>query len=204
MPEQEFKRHVAYKFSIGDIISGKIVMDGERFKLIEIGQKQVSRVNIIANVIDKFIQDGEKKYGALTLDDASGQLRVKVFGEDLAKLEQFTQGDTLMIIGLVRLWNNELYLTPEIIKKKEPSYLLVRKLELDAEKPKMLEKDEMQQLKESILSLVKQEDDKGGVEIERMILDFKASPDVINQEVKKLLEEGIVYEPRPGKLRYLG
>ncbi|MEK6899205.1 MAG: OB-fold nucleic acid binding domain-containing protein [Nanoarchaeota archaeon] len=204
MPEQEFKRHIAYKFSIGDIISGKIVMDGERFKLIEIGPKRVSRVNIIANVIDKFIQDGEKKYGTLTLDDASGQLRVKVFGEDLAKLEQFIQGDTLMIIGLVRLWNNELYLTPEIIKKKEPSYLLVRKLELDAEKPKMLEKNEMQQLKESILSLVKQEDDKGGVEIERMILDFKASPDVINQEVKKLLEEGIVYEPRPGKLRYLG
>jgi hypothetical protein len=37
-----------------------------------------------------------------------------------------------------------------------------------------------------------------------MILNLKAAPDVINLEIKKLLEEGMVYEPRPGKLRYLG
>ena len=28
--------------------------------------------------------------------------------------------------------------------------------------------------------------------------------EIINQEVQKLLEEGIVFEPRPGKVRYLG
>jgi len=30
------------------------------------------------------------------------------------------------------------------------------------------------------------------------------SPIIINQEIQKLLEEGIVFEPRPGKVRYLG
>jgi len=32
----------------------------------------------------------------------------------------------------------------------------------------------------------------------------EASPKIINQEIQKLLEEGIIFEPRPGKVRYLG
>jgi len=31
-----------------------------------------------------------------------------------------------------------------------------------------------------------------------------SDPNEINSEIKKLLEDGIAYEPRPGKLRYLG
>ena len=31
-----------------------------------------------------------------------------------------------------------------------------------------------------------------------------ANPQVISQEIKKLLEEGIIYEPKPGRVRYLG
>ena len=30
------------------------------------------------------------------------------------------------------------------------------------------------------------------------------SPEVINSEIKRLLEEGIIFEPRPGKIRWLG
>jgi DNA-binding transcriptional ArsR family regulator len=32
----------------------------------------------------------------------------------------------------------------------------------------------------------------------------QANPQIISQEIKKLLEEGIIYEPRPGRVRYLG
>jgi len=35
-------------------------------------------------------------------------------------------------------------------------------------------------------------------------MDVEASPDVIKVEIKKLLEEGLIYEPRPERLRYLG
>jgi hypothetical protein len=31
-----------------------------------------------------------------------------------------------------------------------------------------------------------------------------ASPEIINQEIQKMIEEGMVFEPRPGKVRYLG
>src|SRR3989338_5807127 len=129
MPEQEFKRHIAYKSRIGDLLKGQPIIEMERFKFLDCGDKQIVRVNIIANIIDKFIQEGEKKFASVTLDDASGQIKAKLFGEDVNKFNSISQGDTVLIIGLLRSWNNEIYITPEIIKPKEPAYLLVRKLE---------------------------------------------------------------------------
>jgi hypothetical protein len=52
--------------------------------------------------------------------------------------------------------------------------------------------------------MTKAEDSTGGVDVEKIILTLKESPQLINSEIKKLLEDGMVYEPRPGKLRYLG
>src|SRR3989344_2770977 len=118
--EQTFKRYIAYKMHIGMLLSGKPEMEGEKLKFLSIGEKQVSRVNLIANVVDKFIQDGEKKFGSLTLDDATGQIKAKVFGEDIQKFNEINQGDTLLVVGLLRSWNNETYLIPEILKKKDP------------------------------------------------------------------------------------
>ncbi|MBI2452050.1 OB-fold nucleic acid binding domain-containing protein [Candidatus Pacearchaeota archaeon] len=202
--EKNFKRWIAYKFRIGDIISGKTILEGDRVRALEINGKQVGRVNIIANVVDKYVQEGEKKYGTLTLDDASGQVRVKFFRDDVEKLNEFNQGDTVMVIGLIRSWNNELYLTPEIIKKKDSDYLLVRKLELELEKPKVLDKEKMAELKDKIILMVKEADGIGGIDVDKIIMELKESPEIINQEIRRLLEEGIAYEPRPGKLRFLG
>lgn len=201
---QQLKRKVAYKTRINQILEAKQNVEGERLRNIEINGKEVVRVNLIANVTDKFIQEGEKKYGNLTLDDASGQIRAKVFGDDTAKIEQFNQGDTLQIIGLVRSWNNELYLTPEILRKKDPAFLLVRKLEIDALAPKTLAKEEIAELKDKILTTVRDAENEGGIDIDKIILELKEPPETINNEIKKLLEDGLCYEPRPGKLRYLG
>src|SRR3989338_6740202 len=150
MADNQFKRNVAYKFRVGQILSGKPIMEAEKLKFLELGEKQVVRVNLIANIIDKYIKEGEKKFGSLTLDDGTGQIKIKSFGEDVDKFSNLNQGDTVLVIGLVRSWNNEMYLSPEIIKKKDPSFLLVRKLELDAEQPKKKNKEEMLALKDKI------------------------------------------------------
>ena len=202
--QQEFKRNVAYKMRIGDILSGKVIMDGERFKFLESPGKQVVRVNLVSNVIDKYVQDGEKKYASVTLDDASGQIKLKAFGDDIERFTQLNQGDTILVIGLIRTWNNEIYITPEIIKKKEPAYLLVRKLEIEKEAPKTPDKGQITELKDKILGMVKEGEKDGGASIDQIILNLKEAPDMINQEIKKLLEDGVIYEPRPGKIRYLG
>lgn len=202
--DNQFKRNVAYKMRIGDILAGKVILDGERFKFLESADKQVVRINLIANIVDKYIQDGEKKYGSVTLDDASGQIKLKTFGEDIDKFSQLNQGDTILVIGLLRTWNNEIYITPEIMKKRDPAYLLVRKLEIEKETPKLPDKEQLLGLKDKILAMVKEGEADGGANIDHIILNLKESPDLINQEIKKLLEDGVIYEPRPGKIRYLG
>jgi len=202
--EKQFTRNVAYKMRVGEIFAGKVILDGERFRSLEVPGKQVVRVNLVANVIDKYIQDGEKKFASVTLDDSTGQIKLKVFGDDIEKFTPLNQGDTIMVIGLLRTWNNEIYITPEIIKKKEPAYLLIRKLEIEKEQPKVHDKAQISELKDKIINMVKEGEKDGGANIDQIILNLKESPDLINQEIKKLLEDGVIYEPRPGKIRYLG
>lgn len=204
LASEPIRRHIAYKFRIGTILSGKPILENERLRFIEINNKNIVRVNIIANIIDKFIQEGEKKFASITLDDATGQIRVRAFGDDIIKFSNFNQGDTVMVIGLLRYWNNEIYMTPELIKIKDPSFLLVRKLEVEALEPKVIDKQKLLALKDKILQMVKEAENVNGIEVEKIILELKENPATINNEIKKLVLDGHVYEPRPGKLRYLG
>ncbi len=201
---QPLRRHIAVKLRIGTILAGKQVMDGERLKHLLINENSFVRVNIIANIVDKYVQEGERRYGTLTLDDASGQIRVKLFGDAIERFQDIQQGDTVLVVGLLRVWHNELYITPEIIRKKEPAFLLVRKLELEQDRPKEFDSGAIAALKEKILTMIKDAEKDGGLGIDEIILTLKESPQSINQEIKRLLEEGVAYEPRPGRLRYLG
>ena len=211
MPEPK-KRETAYKVRVNDILRATQIFEeiegaNKRLKFVELGDRKIQRINIIANVIDKYESDGERRFASITLDDGSGQIRARVFGEDLAKFTNIVQGDTLLIVGVLRFFNNEVYILPELIKKQDPRYLLVRKLEIDKSyssinmpKPKQ----EIKVLRDELLGLIRNSETKEGIEKEEIILTLKAQPELIVQEIQKLLEEGIIYEPRPGIVRYLG
>lgn len=204
MTEQR-KRNIAYKLRIGDILKGVPMMDEGKFLFLELGDKKVVRVNILANCVDKFIQEGEKQFASITIDDASGQLKLKAFGDDIEPLKEIMQGDTLQVIGNMREWNGELYMIPEVAKKVDVRWLLVRKLEIqNARRDIPVAENGNMDLKNSIMTKIKSAEADGGIDIDTIIMDTEASPDAINTEVKKLLEEGLIYEPRPGRLRYLG
>jgi RPA family protein len=205
------KRNIAYRLRIGDILKGHPMMSSgsseapPRFMFLELGDKKVVRVNILANCIDKFVQESEKSFASLTVDDASGQIKIKAFGEDVEPLKNIMQGDTLQLIGNIREWNGELYILPEIVKKVDPRWLLVRKLEIqNSRKDLPVSENGDFGLKNLIKEKIKKAEPEGGIDIDAIIMDTEASPDAINVEIKKLLEEGLIYEPRPGRLRYLG
>jgi len=206
----QYKRNIAYKFRIGDLLLGKPIFDNEKFIYLELGGKKISRVNVVGNIVDKYESEGEKKYLFLTLDDGSGQIKLKVFGEeDTTKFKEVTQGETCVVIGVIRNWNNETYIQPEIISEKDPKYLLVRKLELEKSRkkntPKIEDKKQVQAIKDQILEKIKNAEEDGGIDTEKIILELRDIPtETINEEIKHLLEEGIIFEPRPGRLRYLG
>ncbi len=207
--EGQFKRNIAYKLKIGEILLGKPIVDNERFSFLELGDKKIVRVNIIGNIVDRYESGSEKKYIFLKLDDGSGQISLKVFGDDIEKFKEITQGLTVLVIGTLRHWNNETYIQPEIIKEQNTKYLLIRKLEFEkidsSKKPIQLDKSKVVAIKDSIITLIKDAEEEGGIEKEQIILKLReTSPEIINQEIKKFLEEGIIFEPRPGKVRYLG
>jgi RecG-like helicase len=200
---EQKKRNVAYKLRIGDVLKSKPIMAEGKFLFLELGDKKISRINLIANVVDKYFSEGEKKYASITVDDASGQIKLKTFGDDIQILKDVLQGDTLQIVGIVREYNSELYILPEIVKKVDTKWLLVRKLEIQNSR-KDIPLPTNAPVRDLILQKIKEADEKGGIEIEKIIMDVDASPDLINKEIKKFLEEGMIYEPRPGVLRYLG
>jgi hypothetical protein len=201
------KRQTAYKIRIGDILRGKPIVeaDNQRLSFLELGDKKIVRVNIVSNIVDRYVGEGEKKYANFTLDDASGQIRLKIFGEDVDKFSNFVQGNTIVVIGVLRFYSNELYVSPEIIREIDPRYLLVRKLELDKDKPKQVNKQEVLAIKDQIIDMIKKAEDSGGIETDVIYHTLtEVSPEIISQEIQKMLEEGLAYEPKPGKVRYLG
>ncbi len=212
MPE-DYQRNTAYKLRIGDLLRGKQIFEeseapNPRFNLIELGNKEIRKVNIIANIIDKFESEGERKFASITLDDGSGQIRARLFGEEVQKFKELTQGDTLLIIGFLKSFNQELYLLPDIIRKVNPKYLLIRKLEIEKSFPEQKtpeQKQEIKALRDEIIEMIKNAETNEGIDKDKIIMKLKNSqPEIIQQEIQKLLEEGIIYEPKPGRVRYLG
>jgi len=209
-----YKRETAYKLRVGDLLRSKPIFEqteslNRRLNFVELGDKQIKRANIIANVIDKFENDSDdRKFASITLDDGSGQIRARLFGEDINKFKEVKQGDTLVIIGLVRSYNEELYILPEIIKKTNPKYLLIRKIEIEKSYPKPQTSEQKQQiraLRDEVIEIIKKSEENEGIDKDKIILTLKeVQPDLISQEIQKLLEEGIIYEPKPGRVRYLG
>jgi len=208
MEEGQYKRNVAYKLRIGDILSGTPVIEGERFSFLELNGKKIIRINVIGNITDKYESEGERRYVFFTLDDGSGQIKLKCFGDDADRFRNAVQGQTVLVVGVLRNFNNETYISPEIIKEQDSKYLLIRKLELEKEKSKTVKplgKEQIVAVKDKILEIIKGAEKDGGIEMDKIIMDLRdISPDVINSEVKRLLEDGIVFEPRPGKIRWLG
>lgn len=206
--DREFKRNTAYKIKIGDLFLGKIISDNDKFSFLELGDKKILRVNIIGNIIDKYESQGERKYSFFTIDDGSGQIKIKCFGEDVDKFNKYFQGQTILVIGFLRQFNNELYITPEIMRELDTKYLLIRKLELENQQESQIQnitKTESIAIKDKILNLIKESEIDNGIDLDEMLIKLKEiPPTLINQEIKFLLEEGIIFEPRPGRLRWLG
>lgn len=230
------KRQVAYRLRINEI-NNAIISENKSF--FEIDGKKVARVNLISTIIDKFLSEGEKRFASLTVDDGSNQIRVKVFGEDVEKFSQVDIGDTILIVGFIKFFNNETYILPEIIKKVDEKWLLVRKNEIAKnestrkEENKQTSREQIQSIafrktppmkieseklaeeiedkedstindlrvKEEILKILKEKEE--GVDVETLILTIKAEVKTINDSISDLLDEAVIYEPKPGYIRLL-
>jgi len=124
------ERLVARKIDIKTLYTGQyIIQEGFNPNYIEIDGERISRVRVLATVIDKFLSE-DGNYGTITLDDSTDTIRAKAF-QDLRVIEPIEKGDVVEVVGKIREYNEERYLQPEIIVKvTDPNFEVLRKLEL--------------------------------------------------------------------------
>ena len=127
----EKKRIHSVKTRIKDITSGRYVaQEGFNPNYVITGYGlRLSRVRLLAKVVDKFVSEGGK-FASITIEDGTDTIRVKVFTA-LSMFERLDAGSEIDLIARVKEYQGEVYLVPEIITSvADPNVALLRTLEL--------------------------------------------------------------------------
>lgn len=226
------KRNTAYKIWISDLLNANSTNNnGSPANFFMIRNKEVHRVNLLANVVFKF-DTVDNNYGSITIDDGSGAIRLKAWREDTAVFENVKIGDMVLVIGRPRSFNGEVYVNPELIKVLEdPNWELVRKLELlkeygppskvseevevvdelsyDVRKPVVNDavveeevvEDVSETFRQKILTIIESNSDDKGLEVSQLIKISGLDEKQVDSIVHDLLAEGEIFEPRKGFLK---
>ena len=229
MPELQQKtqkRQAAIKVRVRDIINGKYVKEEgwlPNYIAMQNGGK-ASRVNIIGTIVFKSNEENFN-YKNFVIDDGSGKISVRSFEKE-DNISKFDVGDAVLIIGRPREFNNEKYIIPEIAKSiQNPMWMEVRKLELELNKnfgAEMNDKnikeneavrntivpEEAEEVNANVKSdsdviydLIKKLDAGNGVQIEEVI--EKSNSADAEKLINILLENGNIFEVKPGKVKVL-
>ncbi|OGQ14069.1 MAG: hypothetical protein A3B70_07460 [Deltaproteobacteria bacterium RIFCSPHIGHO2_02_FULL_40_11] len=171
---------------------------------LQVGTQRVFRVNVVAVLVAK------EKQGTilrLFLDDGSGKIAAYFFEENAAA-SQARVGEAIFIIGKVRHYNQERYLSPEIVRVAHPFWLKVRALELPFSNPSVAAAEEViVECKADdlpiakISNIIKALDQGDGVRIE----DVLTHSHLNNTEkfIEKMLQDGDIFQNAPGKIKII-
>jgi RPA family protein len=198
--QENFKRQIAYKIKIRDLIRGDYVKrEGWEPNYIKDSfGREISRVNILGVVLSK---SEDINYKSITIDDGTGIISVRTFGD--YSFSDFDVGDIAYVIGKPRAFGNEKYIVLEIIKKVEDKeFLKVRDMEIEYQKRKFALQQERKIGKiDTIYNLINELDEGFGVEIKE-IIKRTTIPDA-EKIIKKMLESGDIFEIKPGYVKTL-
>jgi RPA family protein len=180
--------------------------------------KKISRANIMGVVVSK---SGDVEYPSMVIDDGSEKISIKSF-EQNGVFKKIDIGSIIMVIGRPKKYGQEIYILPEIIKEMSKEWLELRKKELvltdkeetredvpetrpeRQEEPVKAPEENIGESKEDVfdadmlIEFIKKNDKGEGV-------DFKDMMQIDNAEklVKRLLEEGDIFEIKPGVYKVL-
>lgn len=211
------QRQVAYKVPINALLSNQYIeQEGWNPNYIQINGKQVSRINLVAIVVDK---QASSSLATLVLDDSTGVIQAKSFNEDVRKVADINIGDTVLIIGRPRKFNDQKFITIEISRKINPAWAKVRKLELQKEFnmsstsqqgnhgssiQSQETKQQLNQYNEKFLELIKENDDGNGADMDKIISSSNLKESEAHEIILELIKLGEIYEPKPNKIKILG
>jgi len=124
----DFSRSPAVKTTIKNILQGTYLQekDNEPNYLLTTDNQKIYRLNLMAIILTK------ERVGSITnflVDDGTGSIILRSFEENVL-YDKLDVGDSVLIIGKTRTYNQEKYVSPEIIKKINSDWLKLRAIEL--------------------------------------------------------------------------
>jgi RPA family protein len=231
--ENQQVRQIAHKVRIFDLVNSEYIQQSGEWEpnYVSIGDKKISRVNIIANIITNYkSEDGT--YATITIDDGSGNIQVKTWKEDTKIFEKVDIGDFILLVGRIKEYNGEKYLVPEIIKKLDNSeWLSFRRKELSklygetevqTQKPVEKTEDSVGQQpiliseesvtddsssegdRQKILNIIEKLSSVEGADKLEIIKESNVGEDAANEIIHGLIRDGEIFEIKPGKVKILG
>lgn len=205
----QFKRQTAVPCRLSELREGSFIRHPEQPAGIETERGLLSRVNVIGTIV-------EKNPSGFVLDDGSTTFAVRIFDPEPRPIAA-SAGDLVLVIGKPREYQGEKYLILEICKRlSSNAWVEYRKRELEIfrnRKTTDVKKHEAHvEEKVSIntdgknpyeiaISHIRELDDGGGADTDEVLslLDHEEKEDII----KTLIEEGEVFEIKPGKIKVL-
>jgi len=199
----QIKRETAIICAVNDILQGSFVRtEGWAPSYFATDAGNISRVNLMGVVV-------EKEEGGVIIDDGTGRILLRSFE---ATLPEVDIGELVLIIGRPRVFNEKKYVVPEIMRKINPAWAEFRKLQLGmitrvttfarAEKKEVAnESPKGQNPYQKIVEFIKDLDNGEGAdagEVERRS-GFSNAGELIS----RLIEEGEIFEIRPGRIKIL-
>ena len=227
------KRSTAHRIRLKNIVNSPYEKrEGFNPSVIKFNNLEISRVNVIASIVGKYLTD-DQNYCAITLDDGSETIRVKNFGAEVGVIKELNVGDIVRIIGKVKEYNEEKYIAGEISKVLNPNWIIVNEIELSNQKQtttdsstadsinKVIETktnsseneeiisissesgDSESSIKQKILQYLKNNDNGTGVIMDQIMNSLDISSEEVKNSLYELLKVGEIYEPKKGILKIL-
>ncbi|MFC1741278.1 hypothetical protein ACFL3V_01960 [Nanoarchaeota archaeon] len=213
-PEQS-KRQVAHKVRVADILNNRYVKeDGWLPNYIAVGERKVSRANIIGVIVSKDLQEGNTSSQNFVLDDNTGRISLRFFEHG----KGIEVGNIVLVIGRPREFGAERYVVPEVMKNvTDPKWVELRRLELAQQRHQEPAEDKSPKTEElsvetedlaeesnptsRLINIIKDLDDGSGAGFEDISVKFGSTDP--EEHVKRLLEQGDIFEVKPGRYKVL-
>lgn len=172
-------RDTAVHVWISELCGGKMVQVQDRPSALVVNDQSLGRVRLHGIVV------GTEE---LVVDDGTGSMLVRSFEQQWS----VRVGDPVVVIGRPRLYDGELYILGEIVKKVDLLWLEVRK--------KVTRAPVSGDVGTRVVDIVRRQDTGDGADYDAVVSELG---DKGEELIVHLLATGALFETKPGKLKVL-
>lgn len=200
MPEQ---RPTAYKATVSDIADASYVTrEPPHQNYLDLYGEQVKRVQVVGVLVQQSSHD-------IVIDDGDARVTAKRFNQRV-DLDGVSAGDTVLILGRPREHDGEIFLGAEAVSVLgDEAWLEIHRRTTEAlydgestnEEEAVPDEESVVNYSEALLEAIKEVDEGDGAPTTEVI--EHAGIDDADHYIDVLINEGEIFEIRPGRLKVL-